>query len=92
MIIVLTICHNLCCLSQLVAMLLATIYVATDLCSGYHELDCFPSLRKKSPYSEFGLVCIFPAFGLNTERYSYLSAFSPNAGKYGKNADQNNSE
>ena len=29
----------------------------------------------------------FPAFGLNTERYSvsldYLSVFSPNAGKYG---------
>ena len=33
------------------------------------------------PNTEF-----FPAFGLNTERYfvsSYLSAFSPNAGKYG---------
>ena len=25
----------------------------------------------------------FPAFGLNTERYSYLSVFSPNVGKYG---------
>ena len=28
----------------------------------------------------------FPAFGLNTERYG---AFSPNAGKCGKDADQN---
>ena len=44
-IIVLTICHNLCCLSQLVAMLLATIYVATGLCSGYREFDCLKSLR-----------------------------------------------
>ena len=37
----------------------------------------------------------FPAFGLNTERFSdtpYVSVFSPNAGKCGKNADQNNSE
>ena len=25
----------------------------------------------------------FPVFGLNTERYSYLSEFSTNAGKYG---------
>ena len=24
----------------------------------------------------------FPAFGLNTDRYAYLSVFSPNAGKY----------
>ena len=24
----------------------------------------------------------FPAFGLNTERYEYLSIFRPNAGKY----------
>ena len=39
------------------------------------------------------LVCIFfphlPGFGLNTE---YLSVFSPNAVKCGKNEDQNNSE
>ena len=26
----------------------------------------------------------FPAFGQNTERYSYLSVFSPNVGKYGR--------
>ena len=32
----------------------------------------------------------FPAFGLNTERYGVR--FSPAAGKFGKNADQNNSE
>ena len=25
----------------------------------------------------------FPAFGLNKERYEYISVFSPNAGKYG---------
>ena len=25
----------------------------------------------------------FPVFGLNTERFGYLSVFSPNAGKYG---------
>ena len=39
--------------------------------------------------SKYGLNSgrYFPAFGLNTERYSvdtpYLSVFSPNAGKYG---------
>ena len=27
----------------------------------------------------------FPAFGLNTERYYYLSVFNPNAGKFDKN-------
>ena len=36
--------------------------------------------RKKSPYSELSL------------RRDYLSVFSPNAEKSGKNADQNNSE
>ena len=49
-------------------------------------------LHKKSPYSELFWSAFFPdfpAFGLNTERY-YV--FSPNAGKSGKNADQNNSE
>ena len=50
------------------------------------------TLRKKSSYSE--LFCSaffpdFPAFGLNT---LYLSVFSPNAGKCGKNEEQNNSE
>ena len=33
----------------------------------------------------------FPAFRLNSET-KYLSVFSPNAGKCGKNADQNNYE
>ena len=37
-------------------------------------------------------VRIFPAFRLNAGRYSYLSVFSPNAGKCGKNVDQNNSK
>ena len=52
-------------------------------------------LREKCPNTELFLVRIFlhsdwirrdtpyfPTFGLNTERYSYLSVFSPNAGKY----------
>ena len=36
--------------------------------------------------SNYGLFSgpYFPAFGLNTERYSYPSIFSPNAGKYGQ--------
>ena len=49
-------------------------------------------LHKKCQYSELFWSAFFPhfpAFGLNTERYS---VFSPNAGKCGKNADQNNSE
>ena len=33
-------------------------------------------------YGEFSCL-YFPVFGLNIERYSYLSVFSPNAGKYG---------
>ena len=52
----------------------------------------FISLSKKCPYSELfwsAFFSDFPAFGLNTE---YLSGFSPNAGKHGKKADQNNSE
>ena len=57
---------------------------------------------KKSPYSELFWSAFFPhfsAFGLNTERYGeirrdapYRSVFSPNGGKCGKNADQNDSE
>ena len=41
----------------------------------------------KCSYSESlwsAFFSYFPAFGLNTERYSYLSVFSPNAGKCGK--------
>ena len=43
--------------------------------------------------SVFGVILVrffphFPAFGLNTNRY----VFNPNAGKCGKNAEQNNSE
>ena len=55
------------------------------------------ALRKKCPYSELFWSAFFPhfpAFGLNTKRRDteYLSVFSPNVGKCGKNADQNNSE
>ena len=40
------------------------------------------SLHKKCRVWSFsGLY--FPAFGLNTDRYDYLSVFSPNAGKCG---------
>ena len=39
--------------------------------------------RKVSKYGVFSDL-YFPAFGLNTERYTkYLSIFSPNMGKYG---------
>ena len=48
------------------------------------------------PYSELFWSTFFPhfpAFGLNTERYGIsLPVFNPNAGKYEKNADQNDSE
>ena len=47
---------------------------------------------KKCPYSELfwsAFFSHFPAFGLNLDRYS---VFSLNAGKCGKNVDQNNSE
>ena len=47
-------------------------------------------LCKKCPHSELFWLA-FPAFGLNTERYS-VSVLLRNAGKCGKNADQNNSE
>ena len=53
------------------------------------------TLRKKYPYSVLFWSAFFPrfpTFGLNTERYSYLSVFRPNAGKCRKNTDQNNSE
>ena len=39
------------------------------------------TLRKKSLYSEFS-GRYFLAFGLNTETFSVISLFSPNAGKY----------
>ena len=34
--------------------------------------------------SKYGVISgpYFPTFGLNTERYKYLSVWSPNAGKY----------
>ena len=45
-------------------------------------LNC-PTLREKCPNTEFFSVPYFPPFGLNTEIYSVLSVFRPNAGKYG---------
>ena len=50
--------------------------VLTFFC-GYHCVKC---VRVRSFSGTY-----FPAFGLNTERYSvpYLSVFSPNAGEYG---------
>ena len=58
------------------------------------------TLRKKCPYSELfwsSFFPHFPAFGLNTERYSvesrqYPSVFTRNVAKCGKNADQNSSK
>ena len=50
------------------------------------------TLSKKCPYLELfwpAFFLHFPAFRLNTK---YLSVFSPNARKYGKNANQNNFE
>ena len=50
------------------------------------------ALRKKCPYS----VLFWSAFFQHSDRIRrdspYLSVFSSNAGKFGKNADQNNSE
>ena len=43
---------------------------------------CFGALHKKCPYSELFWSAFFP----------HLPVFSPNVVKYGKNADQNNSE
>ena len=47
------------------------------------------TMRKKCHYSELFWSTFFPhpAFGLDT---SYLSVFSPKAGKCGKNTDQHN--
>ena len=58
----------------------------------YHDVneEWEITLRKKCPYSELFWSAFFPhfpAFWLNTE-----SVFGLNAGKCGKNADQNNSE
>ena len=53
------------------------------------------SLRKNCLYSELFWSAFFPYFPHSDwirRDTKYLFAFSPNAGKYGKNADQNNSE
>ena len=42
------------------------------------SIHCVKSVRIRSYSGPY-----FPAFGLNTERYSYLSVFSPNVGKCG---------
>ena len=45
-------------------------------------------------FSTFSCIRIFPHSDLHPHfpTYSYLSVFSPNAGKCGKNTDKNNSE
>ena len=53
------------------------------------------SLRKKCPYSELFWSAFFPhfpAFGLNTGRYSVSLRIQSECGKVRKNTDQNNSE
>ena len=52
-------------------------------------------LHKKCPYSELfwsAFFSHFPAFGLNTERYSVSLRIQSECGKIRENADQNNSE
>ena len=43
-----------------------------------HPVHCVKSVRIRSSSGPY-----FSAFGLNKDRYSYLSIFNPNAGKYG---------
>ena len=50
------------------------------------------SLRKKCPYSELFWSAFFPQSDWIRRYIPYFSVFSLNAGKCGKNADQNNSE
>ena len=60
----------------------------------YSDLLWFAVL-KHSPAFELGVILVhfFPAFScIRTEHGEILRIFSPNAGKCGKNADQNNSE
>ena len=57
--------------------------------------NCKTTLRKKNPYSELFWSVFFRMFPHSDwirRDTEYLSVFSPNAGKCGKNADQNNSE
>ena len=66
------------------------MYITIKKYSWKKVVSC--TLHKKCPYSELFWSAFFPhfsAFGPNTP---YLSVFSPNARKCGKNADQNNSE
>ena len=55
----------------------------------------WPTQRKKCLYSELFWPAFFPHLDWirrDTEYMEYLSVFSPNAGKCGKNADQNSCE
>ena len=52
---------------------------------------CVKSVRIRS-YSGLHFSCIFPHSDWVRRDNPYLSVFSPNAGKCGKNADHNNSE
>ena len=56
--------------------------------ASFHE----NTLHKKSPYSELFWSKFFPHSDWLRRDTKYLPLFSPNAGKYGKYADQNNSE
>ena len=49
-------------------------------------------LFKKVVNVHWVLVRIFPAFSCIRTEDGFLSVFNPNAGKYGKNTDQNNFE
>ena len=49
-------------------------------------------VRKKCPYSELFWSAFFPHLAWIRRDTEYLSVFSPDLGKCGENADQNNSE
>ena len=55
------------------------------------QLHCVKRVRIRS-YSGLQFSLIFPHSDWIRRNTEYLSVFSPNAGKCGKNADQNNSE
>ena len=62
--------------SKILSSLLSNAEAKFIWCKMYH---CLKSVRIRS---FCGLY--FPAFGLNTERYPFLSLFNPNAEKYGR--------
>ena len=71
------------------------LVVLDNLLKLRNQVNVYFTLRKKCLFSELfwsALFPHFPAFGLNTERYGVSFLFNPNAGKCGKNVDQDNSE